>query len=42
MQDGQIHDVEKVAKVVDTVKTDLEKQIGHKLSRVSVAVAGEL
>ncbi len=40
MQDGQIHDVEKVAKVVDTVKTDLEKQIGHKLSRVSVAVAG--
>ncbi|WMW22355.1 pilus assembly protein PilM [Methanolobus mangrovi] len=40
MQDGQIHDVEKVAKVVDTVKTDLEKQIGHKLSKVSVAVAG--
>lgn len=40
MQDGQIHDVEKVAKVVNAVKTDLEKQIGHKLLEVSVAVAG--
>jgi cell division protein FtsA len=40
MQDGQIHDVEKVAKVVEAVKNDLEKQIGSKLSKVSVAVAG--
>ncbi|SFM15733.1 cell division protein FtsA [Methanolobus profundi] len=40
MQDGQIHDVEKVARVVDAVKTDLERQIGHELSKVSVAVAG--
>lgn len=40
MQDGQIHDIEKVAQVVDEVKNDLEKQIGHELSKVSVAVAG--
>jgi cell division protein FtsA len=40
MQDGQIHDIEKVAKVVDEVKKDLEKQTGCKLSKVAVAVAG--
>ncbi|MBP1908887.1 cell division protein FtsA [Methanolobus bombayensis] len=40
MQDGQIHDVEKVAKVVDEVRKDLEKQTGSKLSKVAVAVAG--
>nr|WP_321496162.1 pilus assembly protein PilM [uncultured Methanolobus sp.] len=40
MQDGQIHDVEKVAKVVDEVRNDLEKQTGCKLSKVAVAVAG--
>ncbi|WP_342305771.1 cell division FtsA domain-containing protein [Methanolobus sp. ZRKC5] len=40
MQDGQIHDIEKVAQVVDAVKKDLESQIGHELSKVSVAVAG--
>jgi cell division protein FtsA len=40
MQDGQIHDVEKVAKVVDEVRNDLEKETGCKLSKVAVAVAG--
>ena len=40
MQDGQIHDVEKVAKVVDEVRKDLEKETGCKLSKVAVAVAG--
>ncbi|MDK2832371.1 MAG: hypothetical protein PWQ75_2123 [Methanolobus sp.] len=40
MQDGQIHDVEKVAKVVDEVRDDLEKETGCKLSKVAVAVAG--
>ncbi|WP_407282666.1 pilus assembly protein PilM [Methanolobus sp. WCC1] len=40
MQDGQIHDVEKVAKVVDEVRKDLEKETGFKLSKVAVAVAG--
>jgi cell division protein FtsA len=40
MQDGQIHDVEKVAKVVDEVRKDLEKETDCKLSKVAVAVAG--
>ncbi len=40
MQDGQIHDVEKVAKTVDEVRKELEEKIGQKLSKVSVAVAG--
>ncbi|MDK2825842.1 cell division protein FtsA [Methanolobus vulcani] len=40
MQDGQIHDVEKVAMVVDEVRKNLEKQTGCKLSKVAVAVAG--
>ncbi len=40
MQDGQIHDIEKVAKVVTAVKEELEKQCGCKFSKASVAVAG--
>jgi cell division protein FtsA len=40
MHDGQIHDVEKVAEVVRKVKTELEKEIGYKLTRACVAVAG--
>ena len=40
MQDGQIHDVEKVAKVVSQVRANLEGQIGYKLTHVAVAVAG--
>lgn len=40
MQDGQIHDIDKVAKVVLQIKSDLEEQTGQKLTEVSVAVAG--
>ncbi|MCQ6962927.1 rod shape-determining protein [Methanolobus chelungpuianus] len=40
MHDGQIHDVEKVAEVVGKVKSELEKQLGYKLTKASVAVAG--
>lgn len=40
MHDGQIHDVDRVAEVVRKVKHELEEQIGNKLSRASVAVAG--
>jgi len=40
MADGQIHDVEKVASVVRDVKKELEEAIGHRLSKVAVAVAG--
>ena len=40
MHDGQIHDVEKVAEVVKKVKAELEKEIGYKLTRACVAVAG--
>ena len=40
MQDGQIHDIDKVAKVVSQIKSDLEEQTGQKLNEVSVAVAG--
>ncbi|TGC10721.1 cell division FtsA domain-containing protein [Methanolobus halotolerans] len=40
MHDGQIHDVDRVAEVVRKVKIELEEQIGHELTRASVAVAG--
>lgn len=40
MVDGQIHDVAKVAEVVQNVKDNLEKKIGRPLSKVSVAAAG--
>jgi cell division protein FtsA len=40
MHDGQIHDVDKVAEVVRKVKAELEKEIGYKLTRACVAVAG--
>ncbi len=40
MHDGQIHDVEKVTEVVRKVKANLEKEIGYKLTRACVAVAG--
>jgi cell division protein FtsA len=40
MHDGQIHDVEKVAEVVLKVKNELEEEIGYKLTKASVAVAG--
>ncbi len=40
MHDGQIHDVDRVAEVVQKVKKELEETIGHELTRASVAVAG--
>lgn len=40
MIDGQIHDIEKVAKAIKLVKEKLEAKIGQKLARVAVAAAG--
>jgi len=40
MIDGQIHDVTRVAGVVQQVKESLEKRLGRVLSRVSAAAAG--
>ncbi len=40
MLDGQIHDVEKVAKAVRNVKEELEKRNGIELTKVAVALAG--
>ncbi|KGK89763.1 ATPase [Desulfosporosinus sp. HMP52] len=40
MYDGQVHDVDEVARAVDKVKTQLEKKIDAKLKQVAVAAAG--
>ncbi|HRU41659.1 MAG TPA: cell division FtsA domain-containing protein [Candidatus Diapherotrites archaeon] len=40
MYDGQVHDIELVAKAVEKVKVRLEEKTGLKLKRVSVAAAG--
>lgn len=40
MYDGQIHDVEAVARNVRRVKESLEKKLGHRLEKVAVAAAG--
>lgn len=40
MYDGQVHDIELVAKAVRKVKDRLEKRTGLELKRVSVAAAG--
>lgn len=40
MYDGQVHDIELVAKAVEQVREKLENRIGVKLKRVSVAAAG--
>jgi cell division protein FtsA len=40
MFDGQVHDIELVAKAVLKVKERLEKKVGLKLKRVSIAAAG--
>ncbi|MFI3254330.1 MAG: cell division FtsA domain-containing protein [Eubacteriales bacterium] len=40
MMDGQIEDIDQVAKIVTIVKERLEEQIGSPLSRVCVAAAG--
>ncbi|WP_338472051.1 cell division protein FtsA [Niallia sp. XMNu-256] len=39
MLDGQIHDVLAVSKIINKIKTELEKKHGH-LSKVNVAAAG--
>ena len=40
MYDGQIHDIDGVAKIVSKVKASLESQIGFQLKRVAIAAAG--
>ncbi len=40
MIDGQIHDITLVATAVQTIKNQLESEIGFKLSKVSIAAAG--
>jgi len=40
MYDGQVHDIEEVAKAVQIVKADLEQKTGEKIHKVSVAAAG--
>ena len=40
MVDGQIHDINLVAKVVDDVKKQIEKELNIKLEQVSIAAAG--
>ncbi len=40
MVDGQIHDINLVAQVVDSVKRKIENEIGIKLEEVSIAAAG--
>ena len=40
MFDGQIHDIDKVAKVIKQVKEQLEEVTGHPLSEVTIAAAG--
>lgn len=40
MIDGQIHDITLVASAVDSVKKELERELGFKLSKVAIAAAG--
>ncbi|MGB4171492.1 MAG: cell division protein FtsA, partial [bacterium] len=40
MFEGQIHDIEAVARVVIKIKEKLEKRLGQKLEQVAVAAAG--
>lgn len=40
MQDGQIHDIPKVAQVIRRVRDDLSEQIGQPLTQAAVAAAG--
>lgn len=42
MLDGQIHDIAKVAQGAAKVKNALEKKVGFKLTRVSIAAAGRV
>ena len=40
MYDGQIHDIDKVAQVVNGVRTRLEERTGQALTQVAIAAAG--
>ncbi len=40
MSDGQIEDIDLTARTVDTVRRELEEQVGISLSRVAIAAAG--
>lgn len=42
MVDGQIHDINLVAKAVNKVKTELEEEIGATLKNVAIAAAGRM
>ena len=42
MLDGQIHDIGRVAKTIETVKQQLEEQIGAPLTEVCIAAAGRV
>jgi len=42
MLDGQIHDIEEVARVVKQVKKRLEKKLGINLAKVAIAAAGRV
>ena len=42
MIDGQIHDIGRVGKVIQTVKEELEKQIECPLTEVCIAAAGRV
>ncbi|MDD3223573.1 MAG: cell division FtsA domain-containing protein [Clostridium sp.] len=40
MVDGQIHDINLVARAVNKVKTEIEEEIGFELKKVAIAAAG--
>lgn len=42
MLDGQIHDIEQVAKTIVAVKDELEKKLNRKLKKVCIAAAGRV
>ncbi len=42
MMDGQIHDISKVGETINTVKKELESQIGRTLNDVCIAAAGRV
>ncbi len=42
MLDGQIHDIDKVAETIKSVKENLETKIGRTLDRVCIAAAGRV
>ncbi len=42
MMDGQIHDIAQVSETIRSVKEELERQIGRKLTQVCIAAAGRV